>query len=152
MPNLQLLPMCKVIFNVLAPNLEENDWIIQARSFCGDQAFPLSWKVCLAFAILARVNPGISRAKGQNCLDCIFQNPVNWLRLSCYHSFFPKSFSFVHSLWKWKTVFSAGHSNWSLADESMWAHYPDILSCEYSEIVWISLRKYSVGKVIEFYY
>lgn len=151
MPNLQLLPIYKVIPNALAPSLEENDWIIQARSFCGDQAFPLSWKVCLAFAVLARVNPGISRAKGQNCLVCIFQNHVNWV-WAVTTGFFPESFSLVHLLWKWKTVFSAGHSNWSLADESMWAHYPDILSCEYSEIVWISLRKYSVGKVGEFYY
>lgn len=68
-----------MISNALAPSLEENGWIIQARSFCGDQVLPLSWKACLAFAMLARVSPGISRAKGQSCLDCIFQNPVNWV-------------------------------------------------------------------------
>lgn len=151
MPNLQLLPRFKVISTALASSLEENDWIIQARSFFREQALPLSWKVCLAFAMLARVNPRISRAKGQSCLDFIFQNPVNCFEFQLLSQVFSRIFFSCAFTVKMKnSVFSAGHSNRSLADESVWAHYSDILSCEYSVIVWISLRKNSVGKAREF--
>lgn len=42
--------------------------------------------------MLAGVNTGISRAKGQNYLDRIFQNPVNWAEFELLSQFFSRIF------------------------------------------------------------